>query len=160
MCEPATIAYAAAAVIGAASAYQQGRERRAAGEYNTRVSENEATRLRNISIDEENKQRRATAELISRQRAQLAAANIDIGSGSALQLQEDTALLGEIDALNIRENFAAQASSLDTEAALTQGQGRAAGRAGTTKAFSSLLGGAARVSGKWYNQNSQATATV
>lgn len=162
MCDPVTALVVASTVVSTASAYQQGQYQEDIAEYNARVSENEATRVRNIGVDEENKQRRQTAELISRQRTQLAASGVDIGTGSALQLQEDAALLGEIDALNIRENFAEQATALERGTVSGRSQGRAAARAGTTQAFGTLLSGGAKVAGKWYTPNSSVpdSATV
>ncbi len=50
--------------------------------------------------------RQRTASTIGAQRAQMAANGIDIGSGSALNLQTGTAKIGELDALTIRNNAA------------------------------------------------------
>lgn len=164
MCEPATIMATVAVVQGAFTAQQQvqqGRYQRGVAEYNARVAENEAQETINKGVEAENIQRRKTAELISKQRAQLGAANIELGSGSALQLQEDAAALGEADALRIRSNFEDRAESLETGAEFTREAGRQAERAGRTAAFTTLLGTAASVAGsgvadKWFTPNSSA----
>lgn len=161
MCDPVSMA-TIAVVQGTYTAYQrvqEGKYQRGVAEYNARVAENEAQETINKGVEAENIQRQRTAELISKQRAQLGAANIDLGSGSALQLQEDAATLGEIDALRIRSNFEDQAESLETGAEFTREAGRQAERAGNMQAFGTLLGTAATVAGtgvadKWFTPSS------
>lgn len=158
MCEPATIMAVTTVVAGAFTArqqYQQGKFQKGVADYNARVAENQAEKTRAAGVERENIQRRKTAELISRQRAQIGAAGIDIGSGSALQLQEDAETLGEIDALRIRSNFEDRALALETGADLTRAEGRNAAKAGRTKAFTTLLGTAGKaastgVADKWF----------
>ena len=85
MCEPATIMATVAVVSGAFTArqqIQQGKFQKGVSEYNARVAENQAEETRAAGVEQENIQRRRTAELISKQRAQLGAANVDIGAGS------------------------------------------------------------------------------
>ena len=167
MCEPTTIMAAVAVVSAAFTANQQikqGKFQKSTAEYNARVAENEAEETRNAGVERENIQRRKTAELLSKQKAQLGAANVDLTSGSALQLQEDTEALGEADALRIRSNFESQAESLDTGAALTKRQGSFAESAGRGAAAGTLLQGASTVLGtgvadKWFTPNSAALAT-
>lgn len=164
MCEPTTIAAAVTVVSAAYTAkqqYDQGKYQKGVADYNARVAENQAERTRSAGVEAENIQRRKTAELISKQRAQLGAANIDIGSGSALQLQEDAATLGEVDALRIRRNYEDQGAALDTSAKLTENQGEFAAKAGRNAAFGTLLSGTASamntgVSDKWMTPNSAA----
>lgn len=165
MCEPTTIMAAVAVVSGAFTAQQQraqGKFQKGVADYNARVAENEAEETRAAGVERENIQRRRTAELISKQRAQLGAANVDIGSGSALQLQEDAEILGEADALRIRSNFERRAGSLDTSAELTESQGEFAESAGKNAAIGTLLSTAATVGStgvadKWFTPNSAAT---
>lgn len=164
MCEPTTIMAAVAVVSAGFTAQQsikQGRFQKSTAEYNARVSENEAEETRNAGVEAENIQRKKTAELLSKQRAQLGAANIDLTSGSALQLQEETVALGEADALRIRSNFEGAAGALDTSALLTTSQGKFAKSASQGKAAGSLLQGASTVLGtgvadKWFTPQSAA----
>ena len=166
MCEPTTIMAAVAVVSAAFTANQQvkqGKYQKSVAEYNAAVAENEAEETRNAGVERENIQRRKTAELLSKQRAQLGAANVDLSSGSALQLQEETQALGEADALRIRSNFETQAASLDTGAALTQSQGEFAESAGKGAAVGTVLQGTSTVLGtgvadKWFTPKSAALA--
>ena len=164
MCEPTTIGLVLTAVAGVAQGYQQrqqGQFQEKVGEFNARLQQNEAQRTRTKGTEEENKARRATAELISRQRAQLGASNVDVGFGSALHLQEDAATLGEVDALRIRSNFEQRASALEEGAELTLQEGEFAKSAGkrafATSVFAAggaILGGS--VASKWFTSKSAA----
>lgn len=169
MCEPTTVMAVVAVVGGAFSANQQrqqGKFQESTADYNARVAENEAEATRNAGTEAENIQRQKTAELLSKQRAQLGAANVDLSSGSALQLQEETVALGEADALRIRSNFSNRAGALDTSADLTEREGAFAADAGNTDAGNTgaagtLLSGASTTLGtgvadKWFTPNSAA----
>lgn len=138
----------------------QGRVARQTANYNARLQENEAQRVRNVGIEEENKQRRMTAEMLSNQRAQLGAAGVQLNTGSALQLQEDTVNLGEVDALRIRRNYADEAKSMEQGAVLTRNEGaqaRAGYRASGSAAFTnSVLSAGGTVASKWYSPKSAA----
>lgn len=161
MCEPVTILAVSGLVMSAVSSVQQGNAAKSAGRYNAREAENEATRTRNKGTEEENKQRQRVSALASRQRAALGASGVDIDSGSAAAIQEDTKLFGEVDALRIRTNFQDRAGSLDRGAELTRAQGDSAQRAGQFKAAGSLLSAAgAGVSSKWYTPDSSAVTTI
>lgn len=173
MCEPTTIAAVAtvaSTVLVARGQYQQGRYQRDVAEYNARVAENQAQEVRTAGVEAENIQRRKTAELLAKQRAQLGAANVELTSGSPLQLQEDTVALGEADALRIRSNFEAQARSLETGADLTLSSGEAAASLGSQQAAGTILSGTAAtintgvfdqgVSDSWYTSNSAANQPI
>ncbi len=90
--------------------------------YNARVAENDAEKVREVGVEKENDRRRRTAHLVSKQRTQLAANNVDIGSGSALQLQQDSLDLGEVDALRVKKNYENQAERFEQQEALHRGQ--------------------------------------
>jgi len=138
------------------SSFQQG-----TAEFNARVAENEAERTREIATEQENTQRQRTAEFVSRQRAQLGAAGVDLASGSALQLQQDTETLGDIDALRIRTRGEDQFAALTREADFSTAQGGFAKQAGRNQEVGSLLTGGANVLGtgvadKWLTPDSAA----
>lgn len=158
MCDPVTIGATMAVVGTVAQGYaakQQGEYQNDVAKYNARQMENEATRTRNKGTEEENKLRQRTAQLASKQRAQLATAGVDLGVGSAFDIQEDTQLMGEVDALRVRSNFQDQAQSLDDQADITRSQGKAAKKAGRTAFYTSILSGGGQVAGKWYTPKSQ-----
>lgn len=89
-------------------------------------------------------------------RAAVGASGIDVNSGSSVRLQEDTAKLGDLDALTIRNNsmraaygFRVQGLGYASQASLDMMGAESAGRAGTLGAWSSIIGGASSVSDKW-----------
>jgi hypothetical protein len=155
-------AAAMTAVAATFQGYQQiqkGNYQNKVAKYNARVAENEATQVRNKGNEAENIHREKTAQLQSRQRAQLGAAGVDLESGSALQLQTDTDTLGEVDALRIRSNTDDQVTALDQQASLLRDQGRNAKRAGLTQGVGSILGGVvgSGVASKWFTPSSSAS---
>lgn len=170
MCEPVTIALALSATATVAQGFaakQKGKFDFGVAKFNARQLENEATQTRNVGVEEENRKRRQTAELLSRQRVQLAAQGVELGSGSAEQIQQNTVDLGEVDALRVRSNFERQADSLEDQAGLTLAQGKAAKSAGNrafltsiVAAGGSFLGSAqgTKFASKWFGKNSAALA--
>jgi hypothetical protein len=154
---------ATTAVIGTAmsirSQQQEASYRKGMGRYNERVAQNEAQETRRVAVEEENLQRRRTAELVSKQRAQLGAANVELTSGSPLQLTEDTMTLGEADALRIRSNYESRIGSLETSGELSRSQGDAFASISRGRQAGTLLTGIGSVVGsgvadKWFTENS------
>lgn len=125
------------AIIGIASAgfsaYQQvraGKQAKEAGkierqaaeaqaeltDYNAEVAELQAQDALERGGDEENRFRMMVRGAIGAQRAGFAAGNIAVGFGSAVDVQADAAFLGELDALQIRQNAAREAWGFKVEA--------------------------------------------
>jgi len=119
----------------------QGEYKKGVADYNAQVAENEAKQVKTAGLEAENAQRRKTAELLSRQRAQIGASGVDLTTGSALQLQEDTETLGEVDALRIRSNFQRHADALRAGAGLTRSAGEFSLLAGRRAAQGTILRG-------------------
>lgn len=107
---------------------------------------------------EENRQRLVTRHEIGSTRAGLAASGVDIGSGSALDVQGSEAAIGELDALTIRNNAAREAwgynvdAIKDRQAAKLAEMGGKNAAAGIRNAsVSTLLTGAAQTYGLYSN---------
>lgn len=86
-------------------------------EYNAAVAELQARDAEQRGALEANRYRAMVRQVIGAQRAGFAAGNIDVGYGSAVDVQTDTAFLGELDALTIRTNAAREAWGYRVEAA-------------------------------------------
>lgn len=159
MCSPTLVAAVSAVstVMQGYAAKQQGEYSNKVAQYNARNQENEAIQTRNKAVEAENIQRQRTAQLISKQRAQLGAANVDLSTGSAAGLIEDTATLGEADALRIKSNYSLQATSMDQQAGLTRADGAAKQAAGSAAFTSSILSAGAGFADKWFKPDSVAT---
>jgi len=163
-----TVGSAVGSVTSAVGSVTQGRANSDAAMYQAAVARNNALvadQNAQYAIEagrrSESAQRQKTAQLIGAQRASMAANGIDINSGSPLNLQADTAQVGELDALTIRNNaarqaynFRVQAGDFEANAGLLTMQAANAKKAGNIGAFSSLVGGASSVSDKWLRYKS------
>jgi chromosome condensin MukBEF ATPase and DNA-binding subunit MukB len=165
MCEPVALLGIASLAFQVRTQQRQARFQKGVQEYNARVAENKAEETRRAGVEEENIKRRQTAELLSKQRAQLGAAGVDVESGSAFELQQDVATLGEADALRIRSNVESKVGALKTSSVLTRQQGEFAETAGGAAVAGTILGGTADildtgVADKWFKPNSAANQTL
>lgn len=135
---------------------RQAKAAKAEGEYEAAIHEQNADIAEAQARDaiergktKEGRFRRDVSQLKGSQRARLAAQGIDISSGSAGYLQADTAVIGEVDALTIRNNaareawgFKVQAADARNKAALTRMGGGNRARALRDASYSTLISGA------------------
>jgi len=161
------IATIASTVIGAAGQMQAANATAAAAEYNAEVNRRNAIVAQNLAADARkrgieavNEQHMKTAALKGRQIAVISANNLDVTSGSPLDVLGDTAQIGEWDARTIRGNFEREALGHETqvmnfnaEAGLNEMKARSARSAGMIAAAGSIAGGLGTVADKWYNYN-------
>jgi len=135
---------------------EQGQYAAQAALQNATLAKAQATDATTRGAYAESLQRQGTRQLIGSQRAALAAQGVDIGSGTALDVQSSTAYLGELDALMVRNNAAREAWGYQVEAggytqqaqmAKAQAENTAAGMRG--QAFNTLLTGALDTYGKY-----------
>lgn len=153
----------AGAVMGAFGSSAQGRAASDAAAYQAAVARNNQTIAeQNAQLaeqkgrQEEAAKREQTAQMMGSLRARAAGSGVDVNSGSPLNLQEDVARLGELDALTIRNNAArsaygyrTQGADFGAQAGLLDVQAQNARKAGNIGAFSSIIGGASGVADKW-----------
>lgn len=78
-------------------------------DFNSHVADLQAQDAVARGTEQENKFRMQIRGAIGGQRAGFAGGNIDVGFGSAVDVQADTAFIGELDALTIRTNAAREA---------------------------------------------------
>jgi len=148
-----TAASIAGTALGAVSSYQQGKAQAAAYTYNAKVAEenrkialNNAAMERQTGLEEARRQRISTLQAIGKQEVALAANGVDVSYGTSLDLIEDTAMLGELDALTIEYNsekkalnYEIEAQNYANEANLALFSARNARTAGTISAISGGL---------------------
>ena len=125
---------------GQAAANDQG----ALADFNASVADLQASDAIARGTEAENRFRAGVRGIIGSQRATIASGNVDVGFGSALDVQGDAAKLGELDALTIRTNAAreawgykVQAEDLRRQGAISRKEGvnlAAAGKSGQTQA--------------------------
>lgn len=107
---------------------------------------------------EEQKARLAAAQSKSSARVAMAAGNVDLGYGSALNVQTSHDVISEIDANTTKANavrsawgYRVQATGYSNEALMKRANADAISPG--MAAFGSLLGGASQVAGSWYSMN-------
>jgi hypothetical protein len=156
MADPVTIAIVASAAVSAVGAIQQGaaaaaqgRSQQQAQQYNAVVKQQNAELARQQAGAREEQQRRGARQILGQQRAALAQAGIGM-TGSALDIEEQSAVRAEMDALTIAYEGELQAKGLLASAQQDLFQGEAAlaaGRNAQTASYisagASLLSGAA-----------------
>lgn len=174
MCIPAAVAgqigtglQIAGVVSGAIGASNQSKATKQAYEYQAAVNRNnaqiadwQAKDATERGAKAEQTQRLKAAALKSTQRAGMAARGVALDEGSPLAILQDTDMLGEMDALTIRDNadkeawgHRVQAGNYRSDANMLNN--RAGAESPTAAAFSSLLTGGGAVASSWYNRNSK-----
>lgn len=151
MCEPTTIMIltAAAGVTKAYGEHQQGQVAKQMANYNATMAEYAAQDSQRRGEEEAAAIQRKAAGLKGTQRGIMAARGIDLGTGTAAELQDQTDFFGEMDAATARGNAAREAWSMRARGEQERFSGRMAARNANMQAFSTLLGTAGSVAGKW-----------
>ena len=155
---------AASAFSTIGNIYTQSRAIKAQGSYEAGVYEQNA-RLAQMQAEdaiERGDQDARTYQLqvkrlMGSQRARLAAQGLDLGYGSALDIQEDTAMLGAMDALTIRNNAYREAWGYKVQALDYSGRAAFTSLTAKSKASQTILTGGMQLAnlGTQYYQLSQ-----
>jgi len=141
--------------IGAYGAHKTGQAGKAVGEsqaqqheFNARVADLNAYDAGVRGAEAETKFRTSVRGLIGGQRAGFAGQGVEVGSGSAADVQADAAYLGELDARTIRHNSEREAWGFEVEAAdrrlaadVARRGGQAGATAGNIQAVNTVVGG-------------------
>lgn len=144
MCWMAAIPIAislAGGVMGAQNAKQQGAFQEAMAEQNAAYKEAAAQDAEKRGAVDADRYRRQVGQLIGSQRTGFAANGIDVNSGTAAEIQDDTAAFGEFDALTIANNAAREAWGYRVGAQNDLMNGRMAQSNARSAATGSILGG-------------------
>ena len=160
------IAAVTSTALGTVSSVQQGKQQQAMYNYQAKVAEenakiankNAATE-RQTGIEEARLQRMKTLQAVGSQQAAMAANGMDVTQGTSLDIIEDTAAMGELDALQIQTNYErkaqsyeAQANNFNNQASMDVIAGKNAYTAGQIKAVQTGLNGVSKtvgVASKW-----------
>ena len=163
MCDPATliaigsvVTTVASTATGIVATQQQSKAQQAQYNYQAKLEAQNAAQEKQSGIEEARLKRLETQQKIAQQQAAMAANGIDIGSGTALDTVEDTATMGELDALTTQynsqrkvNNYQAQAN-LDKLAAKNVQKTSTLNSIGTTlSGTAEALGGLGKVNDKW-----------
>lgn len=166
MCDIATATLVATIAAGATTAYgqyQQGQAQKEQYAYQAAVNRNNAIISERQAEDAlqrgqiaEDEHRLKVQQIKGSQRTRFAASGVDLGSAVVSDTLADTAMLGELDALTIRNNaqresygYRVQASNYEASAGLNEIAGDNASQAGFIGATSTILGTASTVGSKY-----------
>lgn len=120
---------------------EQGRYQQQQLEFNARISELQAEDATARGDREAGAARRVGKQVRGAQRAALAAQGVDVNSGSAADVQDETTQLAEADAQTIRANAWREAWGFRAQAQQARGQGRMGMLAANNQARSTILTG-------------------
>ena len=148
----------ASTAFGVYGSIQQGKAAEQQANYQAQVSRNNAITSQRQAADaiergkiEEDQHRKKVQQLLGSQRAGISGSGFDLGDDTSLSILGDTAAMGELDALTIRNNaareawgFEVQGSNYTAEAGLAKMRGQNAKTASMWQAGGDLLGGAAK----------------
>lgn len=131
----------AGGVMGAQSARQEGAYSSSMLTQNAAFKNQAAIETEQAGQTSADWQRVRTGQAVGTQRSAQAANGIDVNSGSAAQLQDDTAMIGELDALTIMNNAAREAYGYRVQAGQDLANAGQARTNASSKATGSILGG-------------------
>jgi len=140
---------AGAGVMGAASSYQQGQVQKQVARNNATMAEYAAQDAQRRGEEDAAAISRKAAGLKGTQRALMAARGLDLGVGTAAEIQDQTDFFGETDAATARFNASRDAWAYRAQGQDMMQQGKWAARNANAQAFSTLLGTAGSVASKW-----------
>ena len=130
----------AGSLFSARGQIKAGEAAQAASEFNASVAEIQAEDALLRGKIAEERYRQGVQLLIGSQRVGFAAQNVDVGVGSAVDVAADTAFIGELDALTIRNNAAREAWGYRQNATSFRLGGQASVDAARFGAANTLLG--------------------
>lgn len=134
-------------ISGAYSSYQQAKANKLVAESNRRIAEMKARDALKRGHETEARSRQSNRKTIGSQRAALAAQGIRVDYGSAADIQTETANIGELDALTIKNNALREAFGYTTQGQDASMQGRLAYQSGITQSMDTLLTGGIKATG-------------
>lgn len=160
MCEPVTALTVAATAVAAAGSGVSAIQSASMQRYQARVADRNAGLSNEAARDAQDRNRieaqrlyRKTGAVAGQQNAAMAANGIDLGFGSALQVQQDTAAIGAEDVSQLYRSgyqetrgFEISASNDRAQAAGARAGAKAAIVKGVFDVGSTVLGGASQVS--------------
>jgi hypothetical protein len=135
--------------------YQQGQAAASAAEANAKMAQQQAANLDLENRENIRRQRIENQRLLSRQRAGFAASGVQIGTGSPLEVQAETAGILELDLLDQNRASQIQQNNLFYQAGADRASASNYRNAGTLSAAGSLFGGLGSIGGSVYSMNRQ-----
>lgn len=144
----------AGAGMSAYGQYKAGKHNQALMNFNAKIGEMRADDAIERGKSSESRHRVDVRQFIGQQRAAMGAEGVELDDGSALQVQQDSAYFGELDALTIRNNAALEAWGYKVGATNDRMQGEIDSASGRSGAAGTLLTGGANAAATYRRRNS------
>lgn len=132
------------ALIGSAGSIIQGDAAKQSAGFNAGVADSNAVFALQQGAENQRRIRRSNAQFAGTQKANIGASGLQL-SGSALNVLSDSAIEGELMALDAKVAAENKAKGLRSQATLSRRRGRNARRAGFISAGTTLLGAGAKL---------------
>jgi hypothetical protein len=137
----AAVVMGAGTAISAYGQYQAGKENAKLLNTNAAAAELQAEDAMRRGFLESSRHLSSVRRLQGTQRAAYAGSGVDAFSGSASEVQEESRLLGELDAMTIRNNAAREAFGYRHQASIDRYNSQRSSRMGGLNSFTTLLTG-------------------
>jgi len=137
-------------LVGVQAQRQQGQVAKQIGRNNQILAEQAAQDAQRRGEETAMAVRRKGDQTLGAQRATQAASGLDLGVGTAAELQDQTGFFSDTDQRTARMNAAREAWSARAQGANFRFQGDAAASNANLSATGTLIGGASQVAGRWY----------
>lgn len=154
------IAAIAAAGVSAYGMQQQARTQRKVGEYNAKMNEFAAQDAEKRGDQQANDLARRMSALKATQRSRMAAAGLDLGEGTAADIQDQTDFFTDRDVATLRFNGRKDAWSARQAGSIARWTGDSNASQAGLSAFGTVLSAASRVSDKWYTSTTPPPKTT
>lgn len=145
----------ASTAVSAYGSYQQGQTAQKVARNNQIMAEYAAQDATKRGEEDAIRVQQRGAQIKGAQRSRMAAAGLDLGAGTAQNLQDQTDFFTASDVATTRSNAARSAWSARASGDQAMAMGRNEAAQGNLSAFSTLLGGASQVAGKWNTYGSR-----
>ena len=145
-------------LVSAQAQRQQGQVAKQVGRNNQILAEQAAQDAERRGSETAAAVRRRGDQTLGAQRAAQAAAGLDLGVGTAAELQDQTSFFSDTDQRTARMNAAKEAWSARAQGSNFRFQGDAAASNANLAATGTLIGGASQVAGRWYQYKGPSNA--
>jgi len=137
----------------------QGRYAQAAAEDNARLIDRQAADVVRRGFNEASLYKKKIKQTQASQKVSLAAQGIEISGDTALQILQETAEIGEVDAMTIRNNAYRQAYGLKAQAIDLRAQGKFSRAEASARGMSSLVTSGLKAFDSFYSATSSPKET-
>ncbi len=143
---------AAGTALSAYGQIQQGKAAAAVGRNNQIMAEYAAKDAEAKGDQAAMRAQQQGRQMVGAQRASMSSRGLDLGDGTAAELQDQADFFASTDAETARNNGRRSAWSARTQGAMARYQGDVAQQQANLQAFSTVLNSASSVASKWYGK--------